>query len=223
MTGLTPFQRRQQISRSLELPNRWDQFWVERPILARQRLREIQGQCNRRGKVRFSRFRPRDADAHGSQDVWSVLELLDAVVRQQPADHAVEVNATWHGLRETLAAAVDAGCADVALLLENSQPIAFAYNAHHHSHVETLQLLTDPRVPDAADLLIGHMLRDEIRRGDTRHLFLPHSTTNVTVDWSMWQCSGFAESLVTYYRRPSPRLHLLRWLDGASRLQAVSP
>lgn len=221
-TGLTPFQRRQQLSRSIELPNRWEQFWAERPLLARQRLRELQGRCNRRGEVRFSRFRPQKTDAHGSQDVWSVLELLDSVVRQQPAERADEANTTWHELRETLAAAADAGCADVALLLENSQPIAFAYNAHHNGHVETLQLLTDPRVPDAADLLIGHMLRDEIRRGDTQHLFLPHSTSSVTVDWSMWQCSGFVESLVTYYRRPNPRLHLLRWLDSTPRLQVAS-
>ncbi len=36
-------------------------------------------------------------------------------------------------------------------------------------------LLADPNIPHATDRLIGMMLRDEIARGDSWHLFLPNS------------------------------------------------
>ena len=134
-------------------------------------------------------------------------------LRQTEGLPANQAQASLRRLRDLHPAAVDAGCADIAMLMIDSRLVAAAYNIRCHSCVETLHMLADPHVPDAADVLIGQMLRDEIARGDTSHLFLPNSTDSLAVDWSLWQGGELHETIVTHYRRASIRLRLLRWLD----------
>ncbi|HLQ45726.1 MAG TPA: GNAT family N-acetyltransferase [Planctomycetaceae bacterium] len=223
-SGLTPFQRTRRELCGVELPERASQFWANRDAASRHRWRELDLSLMRRDTVRFVRFRPRGAQFGDTDRDWTFLNLLNRVARRQPdADRVRQAQARIDLLRETHAAAVDAGSADVAILLIDSRPAAFAYNVHCRSRVESLLLLADPDVPHAADLLIGQMLQDEIARGDRWHTFLPSSTSDVAVDWRMWQCDRLYETTISHYRRPSVRSRLLRWWDGAQRVRTITP
>jgi hypothetical protein len=213
-SSLTSVQRRGQLLRRLALPARWSQFWSNRTAAARQRWRELDLLLSRRGVVRFVRFRPDGIRSGDTDRDWSTLNWLEHIpLRQAEGLPANQAQATLRRLRDLHPAAVDAGCADIAMLMIDARPVAAAYNIRCHSCVETLYLLADPQVPDAADVLIGQMLRDEIVRGDTSHLFLPNSTDGLAVDWSLWQGAKLHETIVTHFRRASIRLRLLRWLD----------
>ncbi len=213
-SALTSVQRRGQVLRGLELPARWSQFWSNRNAAARRRWRELDLPLSQRGIVRFVRFRPAGIGTGDTNRDWSMLNWLERIPqRQTDGLPPNQTPATLRRLRDLHPAAVDAGCADIAMLMIDSQPVAAAYNIRCHSCVETLHMLADPQVPDAADMLIGQMLRDEIARGDTSHLFLPNSTDSLAVDWSLWQGAELHETIVTHYRRANIRLRLLHWLD----------
>lgn len=217
-SGATAFQRNQQSLRGLELPAHWGQFWTDRDAAARRRWQELDELAGG-GVVQLVRFRPEGATFGNTDRHWKMLGWLDRVANRQPNDpHADRSRNLLARLRETHANAVDAGCADVAVLLMNSQPMAFAYNSRCQSRIETLQLLADPQWPDAANLLIGHMLRDEIERGDTWHTFLPNSMNPGSVDWSLWQTTQLIETTITHYRRSTLQTMLQRWMDGGVRV-----
>ena len=217
-SGLMAFQRSQRTLRGLELPAHWGQFWTDRDAAARQRWKELD-QLARGGVIQFVRFRPDGATVGDTDRNWTMLRWLDQIADLQPAGElADQSRSVLKNLRETHATTVDSGCADVAVLLMNSQPIAFAYNSRCHSRVETLQLISDPKWSDSADLLIGLMLRDELERGDTWHTFLPGSVTPGAIDWSMWKADKLVETVVTHYRRSTMRMTLQRWCDGGTRV-----
>lgn len=207
----------------LELPATFGQFWADRDAAARQRWRELEAQRSIRRDEQFVRFRPGGA-FHGDTDRdWEFLSQIERVVRlQDGTPHAARSRELFERLRDMHALAVDAGSADVALWLSNSQPAAFAYNFHCRSRVETTLLLADPNIPHATDRLIGMMLRDEIARGDSWHLFLPNSVHGTTVDHRLWRPTELREMTVTHDRRATIRSQLQRWLAGDRRVTSTS-
>lgn len=200
----------------IELPLSWSHFWNERNAQARGLWRTAEFGLARLSKVQFVRFRPDGSRVGDTNRDWSFLRHLDAVVQQQ-ADGGLKTAAyqMLGRLCELHPHTVDAGCADVAVLFVDSQPVACAYNFHHDQRVETLQLLADPRRPQAADWLIGQMLRDEIHRGDRWHTFLPSGTVGTAIDWRMWQCNELHETVVSHDRHAPIGNRMLRWLSGS--------
>jgi hypothetical protein len=222
-SGLTAFRQTDRELIGLELPKTWSQFWAGRSSASRSRWRELD-QLSHGGMVQLIRFRPGGAQSGETDRDRSLLNMALPLIRRQPHESLIQhAQARFDRLHEMHAAAVDEGCADIVVLLLDSHPIAFAYNIHCRSRVETLQLLADPNVSGATDLLIAHMLQDEIARGDTWHLFLPTCAAGVTVDWPMWQGTQLRETLVTHYRQANTRSRLLRWLDQAQPLRQTHP
>ncbi len=197
----------------LQLPATFSQFWADRDATARQRWRELEARRSIRRDEQFIRFRPGGAIHGDTERDWEFLEQLEPVVRLQDGSaHAARSRELFERLREMHALAVDAGSADVAVWFSNSRPAAFAYNFHCRSRVETALLLADPNIPHATDRLIGMMLRDEIVRGDSWHLFLPNSVQGTTVDRRLWQTVELHETTVIHDRRATIRSRLQRWL-----------
>lgn len=207
----------------LELPATFGQFWADRDASARQRWRELEARRSIRRDEQFLRFRPGGA-IHGDTDRdWEFLDQLEQIVRlQDGTPHAARSRQLFERLRDTHAMAVDAGSADVSLWLSNSRPAAFAYNFHCRSRVETALLLADPNIPHATDRLIGMMLRDEIARGDSWHLFLPNSIHGTTVDQRIWRPTQLREMTVTHDRRATVRSRWQHWLAGDRRVTSAS-
>ena len=217
--GLTAFRRTDRRLIGFELPNTWSQFWAGRDSASRSRWRELD-QLSRGGVVQLVRFRPNGTQSGETDRDWSLLNMAGSLIRQQANESLVQqAQARFNRLHEMHGALVDEGCADIVVLLLDSMPIGFAYNIHCRMRVETLQMLVDPSVPGAADLLVAHMFQDEIARGDSWHVFLPTSVTGVVADWSMWQGATLRETLVTHYRRTDTRSRLLRWLDGGQPIR----
>ncbi len=207
----------------LELPATFGQFWADRDAAARQRWRDLEAQRSIRRDEQFIRFRPGGAFHGDTERDWEFLGQLERVVRMQDGTpHAARSRELFERLRDTHAQAVDAGSADVAMWLSNSRPAAFAYNFHCRSRVETALLLADPSIPHATDRLIGMMLRDEIARGDSWHLFLPNSVQGTTVDHRLWRPTELREMTVTHDRRATIRSRLQRWFAGDRRVTSTS-
>lgn len=207
----------------LELPATFGQFWADRDAAARQRWRDLETQRSRRRNEQFIRFRPAGV-FHGDTDrEWEFLEQLEQVVRlQDGSPHAARSRDLFERLRDTHAHAVDAGSADIALWLHDSRPAALAYNFYCRSRVETALLLADPNIPHATDRLIGLMLRDEIARGDSWHLFLPNSVQGTAMDHRLWRTTELREFAVTHDRRATIRSRLQRWLGRERRATSTS-
>ena len=217
------FQRPHRQLLGLELPATFGQFWADRDAAARQRWRDLEARRSIRRDEQFIRFRPGGAFHGDTERDWELLGQLERIVRlQEGTPHAARSRELFERLQDTHALAVDAGSADVALWLSDSRPAAFAYNFHCRSRVETTLLLADPNIPHATDRLIGMMLRDEIARGDSWHLFLPNSVHGTTVDHRLWRPTELRELTVTHDRRATIRSRLQRWLDGNRRVTSTS-
>ena len=207
----------------LELPATFGQFWADRDATARQRWRELEARRSIRRDEQFVRFRPGGAIHGDTERDWEFLDQLERVVRLQEGTRlAARGRELFERLRDMHALAVDAGSADVCVWFSDSRPAAFAYNFHCRSRVETALLLADPNIPHATDRLIGMMLRDEIMRGDSWHLFLPNSVQGTTVDRRLWRPIELHETTVTHNRRATIRSRLQRWLDGDRRVTSRS-
>jgi hypothetical protein len=207
----------------LELPATFGQFWADRDAAARQRWREMEARRSIRRDEQFVRFRPGGV-FHGDTDrEWEFLGQLERIVRlQDDSPHAARSRELFERLRNMHALAVDAGSADIAVWLSDSRPAAFAYNFHCRTRVETALLLADPNIPHATDRLIGMMLRDEIARGDSWHLFLPNALLGTSVDQRLWLPTELQETTVTYDRRATIRSRLQHWLNGDRRVTSTS-
>lgn len=217
--GLTAYRRTGRQLIGFELPSSWSQFWAVRDSASRSRWRELD-QLSNGGVIQLIRFRPSGAQSGETDRDWSLLSMASSLIRQQGNDSQImQAQTQFNWLHEMHASSVDEGCADIVVLLLDSIPIAWAYNVHSQSRVETLQMLVAPNIQGAADLLIAHMLQDEIKRGDLWHIFLPTSMTGVVADWSMWQGIPLRETLVTHYRRADTRSRLLSWFDRAQTLR----
>lgn len=222
-TGRFTVRRSHQELLGLELPATFGQFWADRDAASRQRWRELEARRSIRRDEQFVRFHTGGAIHGDTERDWEFLKQLERVVRlQEGTPHAARSRALFERLLETHPFAVDSGSADVAVWFSNSQPAAFAYNFQCRSRVETALLLADPNIPHATDRLLGMMLRDEILRGDSWHLFLPGSLQGTTVDRRLWRPTELHETTVTHDRRATIRSRLQRWLDGDRRVTSTS-
>ena len=222
-SGRAVFQRPCRELLGLELPATFSQFWANRDSAARQFWRELNSQQSLRSVEKSVRFRPDGARCGDTLRDWGFLNQLERIVGlQADTPHGLLSQKMFECLRETHPLAVDAGAADVSVLFHDSRLTAFAYNFHCRSRVETALLLADPRAPHARERLIGLMLRDEIARGDTWHVFLPNSVPGTAVDRRLWGPIELHETTVTHDRCASIRSRFLHWLDGDRPVTSAS-
>lgn len=222
-SGRAVFQRPSRELLGLELPASFSQFWANRDSVARQAWRELDARQTLKSVERFVRFRPGGAICGDTLRNWEFLKPLERIVgMQNGTPHGSLCEKMFECLRETHPVAVDAGAADVSALFQDSRLIAFAYNFHCRSRVETALLLADPQNPHARERLIGLMLRDEIARGDTWHVFLPNSVPGNALDRKLWEPIKLRETIVTHDHRTSIRSRFLHWLDGDRPLTSES-
>lgn len=222
-SGRAVFQRPSRELLGLELPATFSQFWANRDSAARQFWRELEAQRSRRSDEKFIRFRPDGAGSGDTLRDWKLLNQLERIVRLQAnTSHGSLSQKMFECLRETHPLAVDVGAADVSVLFQDSRLAAFAYNFQCRTRVETVLLLADPQVPHARERLIGLMLRDEIARGDSWHVFLSNSVPGTAVDRRLWGPIELHETTVTHDRHASIRSRLLHWFDGDRLLTSAS-
>lgn len=203
----------------LKLPATFGQFWADRDAVARNRWRELEARRTmHRDDEQFVRFCPKGTLFGETDRSWHLFDHLERIVdAQEGTTHARRSRELLERLRDMHTQAVDAGVADIAIWFSDTRPAAFAYNFHGRTRVETALLLADPSVPSATDRLLGQMLRDEIRRGDSWHQFLPDSVLGTNVDRTLWQPTEQFELAATHTRRQSLCSRLHRWLTDDSR------
>ncbi|MFM9964636.1 MAG: hypothetical protein ACKV2Q_25815 [Planctomycetaceae bacterium] len=222
-SGRAVFQRPSRELCGLELPATFGQFWANRDSSARQRWRELDARHSLRSVEKFVRFRPEGAGSGDTLRDWNFLKQLERIIGLQAGTPHGELSQTmFECLRETHPGAVDAGAADVCALFNGSRLTAFAYNFQSRSRVETALLLADPQAADARERLIGLMLRDEIARGDTWHVFLPNSVPDKALDRQLWGQIELREATVAHDRKDSIRSRFVRWVDGDRRITSAS-
>lgn len=222
-SGRAVFQRPCHELWGVELPATFSQFWSTRDSAARQLWRELDARHSLRSVEKFVRFRPEGASCGDTLRDWNFLNQLERIVGLHAGTpHGALSRSMFERLRETHANAVDAGAADLSVLFNGSRMTAFAYNFHCRGRVETALLLADPYAPDAGDRLIGLMLRDEMARGDTWHVFLPNSMPGTAMNRRLWGPIALHETTVTQDRRDSIHSRFVRWLDGDQQITSTS-
>ncbi|HEY2761363.1 MAG TPA: GNAT family N-acetyltransferase, partial [Pirellulales bacterium] len=165
-------------SAQIELSRGWDAYWNARKSHWRSNVRRCRRLLERRGSVEYIRYRP------------SVTKLPETQTLQNDArwdlyDACVELaDRSWQGsstsgttmshesirdyLRATHSAAIEAGAADMNLLVVNDQPVAFAYNYHYRGSVFGLRSGYHPDFAHEGpgNVLMAMMIEDSCRRGD---------------------------------------------------------
>lgn len=160
-------------SAQIELESGWERYWAERKSTWRNNVRRCERLLEQRGVLRYVRFRPGGAANGETNPRW---DLYDACVKlaecswqgSSTSGTTLSHPAVRDYLRAAHKSAVEAGAADLNLLLLNEQPVAFAYNYCYRGWVYGLRSGYDPAgvQEGAGTVLTAKMIEDSCRRGD---------------------------------------------------------
>lgn len=205
----------------LDLTGNWDSYWESRNV-QKNRRRNVE-RCERRllelGTVRYERYRPGGAALSDAEPRWDLYEACESIARASWQDGLVDGNTMHHDqvrplLRDAHLAAVNAGAADINLLLLDDRPIAFAYGYHYQGFVDLVRI---GFVPDLAKLAPGNalwtrLIQDSFRRGDRILDFGP-----TCLDYKRFWTTRLEPTYQVQQYASTPRaqaLRLARWLKS---------
>jgi CelD/BcsL family acetyltransferase involved in cellulose biosynthesis len=157
----------------VELTGTWDEYLASRTRVLRRNLRHDRRRLDGAGRVRYERYRPAGRAAGQAGPRWDLYDACEHVAGQSWQASATDGTTLSHEavrpfLREVHALAVEAGAADVNLLLIDDRPAAFAYNYCWGGYVYGLRTGYDPgQSPGGAGtVLLAESIRDSFARGD---------------------------------------------------------
>ncbi|MDA1052855.1 MAG: GNAT family N-acetyltransferase [Planctomycetota bacterium] len=205
----------------LDLTGDWDSYWESRNA-QKNRRRNVE-RCERRlnelGTIRYERYRPGGLVTSDVEPRWDLYDACESIARTSWQDGLVEGNTMHHDhvrplLRDVHLAAVDAGAADVNMLLLDDRPIAFAYGYHFRGYVDLMRV---GFVPDLAKLAPGNalwtrLIQDSFTRGDRTLDFGP-----TCLDYKRFWMTRLEPSYGVQQYASTPKaqaLRLARWLKS---------
>ena len=211
----------------LDLTEDWDSYWESRNA-QKNRRRNVE-RCERRlhelGTIRYERYRPRGAAASDAEPRWDLYDACESIARSSWQDGLVDGNTMHHDhvrplLRAAHRAAVDAGAADINLLLLDERPIAFAYGYHFQGYVDLIRI---GFAPDLAKLAPGNalwtrLIQDSFTRGDRVLDFGP-----TCLDYKRFWTTRIEPSYQIQQYASTPRaqaLRLARWMKSHRQVDA---
>jgi CelD/BcsL family acetyltransferase involved in cellulose biosynthesis len=203
----------------VDMQGTWEQYWGSRTRKWRQSVRNCRRRILGHGKVGFLRYRPR-GEASGQGDArWDLYEQCLRIAQRSWQGSSSNGTTLCHAsvrdyLRDTHAAAARAGSLDLALLLLDGQPIAFAYHYHYRGRVYGLRKGFDPTFSALrpGTVLQQMVLEDSFRRGDC---FYDMGVGSLEVK-RHWQTSIATSYRYTHFPITVARAQLLRmkrWLQ----------
>jgi hypothetical protein len=214
--GFRTLCRRWRCTPTVEMHAAWDDFWALLPESRRQRYLSAEKVMSRQGNVSLQRWRPEGTMTGDTDRHWDLFDACVGMLRLNEGS-ALRNAQGFALLRDTHAAAVDAGSVDLSLLCVDHRPMAWAYSFHRTGCVEVVQIAVEPVLAEeAATVLLGRMLRDSFERGDRTVLFSP-ACAHLGQDWQNLLRSSYRYTHFSLSRPRSQALHLnhclKRWLN----------
>lgn len=171
--GFDPQQQAWARAAVVDVCRNWDDYWGSRTRKWRLNVRNCRRRLLGRGEVTFLRYRPQGAACGEGDPRWDLYDQCTAIARRSWQASSTNGTTLCHPgvsdhLRETHAAAARAGALDLALLLLDKQPIAFAYHYHYRGQVSGLRKGFDLAFSDLrpGTVLQQMILEDSFRRED---------------------------------------------------------
>ena len=136
-------------SAQVELHNGWDTYWATRKPTWRSNVRRCERLLNRRGTLKYLRYRPGGAEHNDDNPRWDLYDTcVELAQRSWQGDSTTGTTLSHPAVRQYLRAAhqsaVTAGAVDINLLFLDNQPVAFSYNYHNRGVVDGLRNGYDP-------------------------------------------------------------------------------
>ena len=197
----------------VDLQGDWESYLADRTSKWRNNLRRCERRVGELGRVEYLRYRPgggEENDADPRLDLYDSCEQIALRSWQGRSENGTTLShaSVRLYLRDAHQAAVEAGAADLNLLLIDGQPRAFAYNYHFQGHVSGLRNGYDPILGNvgAGNLLYARMIQDSFQRGD-RVFDLGVGSVEIKRYFRTRLCTA---SRFSYYHPAVIRGHLLR-------------
>jgi len=205
----------------LDLTGDWENYWESRKE-QKNRRRNVE-RCERRlhelGTIRYERYRPNGESIDDNDPRWDMYDACEEIARASWQDGLVDGNTMHHDhvrplLRDAHIAAVNAGAADINLLLLDDRPIAFVYGYHYQGYVDLMRI---GFVPDLAKLAPGNalwtrLIQDSFTRGDRVLDFGP-----TCLDYKRFWTTRLEPTYQVQQYASTPRaqaLRLARWMKS---------
>lgn len=203
----------------VDIQGSWQHYWGSRTRKWRLNVRACRQRLAARGKVTFLRYRPQGAARGRADPRWDLYDACLHVARRSWQAASTTGTTLCHAgvrdyIRDTHAAAARAGSLDLALLLLDGQPIAFAYHYQYRGRVYGLRKGFDPAFSALrpGTVLQQLVLQDSFRRGDR---FYDMGVGYLEVK-RHWQTSVTTSYRYTHFPATVARAQLLRmkrWLQ----------
>jgi CelD/BcsL family acetyltransferase involved in cellulose biosynthesis len=158
----------------MQAAGNWDDYLAGLPRKARHELRRTVRRVQEWGDVEFVRHRPaprRDGDGVPRWDLYDACEQIAAASWQATSPNG---NTLCHPefasfYRDTYAAAVRLGMADLALLKLAGRPVAFWMGYQYDGHVIGLRMgyREDAPIGGAGTTLLARLIEHSFERGDS--------------------------------------------------------
>lgn len=160
----------------VDLRGDWQGYLAARTSKWRNNLNRWQRKLAARGKVEYSRYRPRGESQGESDPRWDLYGACEELARRSWQGSSADGTTLSHDsvrpfLREVHATAARLGAVDVNLLSLDGEPLAFAYNYWWNGTGYGLRIGYDAQQSrdGAGNLLYAKMIEDSFRRGDRWH------------------------------------------------------
>lgn len=188
------------------LDSSWDWFMQKRSDLCREQFRSAERTLGEYGPVSFHRWRPTGVKTGDTCRRWDLFAHLEHAKRANAISMSkAEIDLSF--LRDVHPAAVDAGAVEICTLSIRGRTIACSYAYQTHGNVDTVFVGAANAIgDDAANVLLGHMIRDGFMRGDRRILF--HSDQSRFA--KLWSNSQVEAVTCGHYNLLSPQAQLLK-------------
>lgn len=207
--------RRQAWARApvVDMRGTWEDYWSSRTRKWRLNVRNSRRRLVSRGKVTFLRYRPEGAACGQGDPRWDLYDRCLRIAERSWQGSSTNGTTLCHAgvrdyIRNTHVAAARAGALDLALLLLDGQPIAFAYHYHYRGRVYGLRKGFDAAFSALrpGTVLQQMVLEDSFRRGDR---FYDMGVGSLEVK-RHWQTSVSTSYRYTHFPITVARAQLLR-------------
>ncbi len=173
--GLTPSCKPYATSSSIDLTTgSWGDYVASLPRKVRHELRRTLRRVQEWGQVEFMRHRPRPRRDGGGEARWDLYDTCEQIAQASWQATSTTGNTLCHPnfcsfYRDSYAAAVRLGMADLAILKLSSRPVAFWLGYHHQGRVLGLRMgyRTDAPVGGVGTALLARLVDDSFARGDS--------------------------------------------------------
>jgi CelD/BcsL family acetyltransferase involved in cellulose biosynthesis len=160
-------------SAQVELQGDWEKYWNSRKPTWRSNVRRCERLLMSRGTLEYVRYRPSGAALNDADPRWDLYDACVELARRSWQGSSTSGTTLSHSsirdyLRAAHESAVNAGAADMNLLLLDNSPVAFSYNYCFRGWVYGMRNGYDPVAAHdgAGTVLLSKMLENGCQRGD---------------------------------------------------------